>query len=265
MSSLFDNIANAVMQEVSPVVSSAAKSLLSGNGGGSSSAQAIKASLAGLSNEKLALMGGISLARAKEIMLQSAGTSYAKKNLFYVSVANVSPLSLPFETVSALTSGDFFSVDTLANMASMAVSYLNWGSFDFNLFATEVSYSPVTLNGSTMHAGGAAFNILESREPVEMRITTLDDSVGSLKNWFRKKSNVMVLPGGALGLPISYLLKIRVTHSFIEDDADGAGDAYYDEFIMRPVSLDTDLSRREDGLQELHMTFTQFDNFTTMI
>jgi len=268
--SLFDNIANSIGQQLSPVVSAVGANLLAG---AIADIPSISNVLSGQTPIKL--MGGVSLARAKQIFSKSAATEYSRKNLFFVSVANVTPLNLPFESIGSLigdakdlaggfSAGSLFSTDTLANVASMAVPFLNWQNFDFNLFATEVSYSPVQLNHTTQHIGGAAFSNLDGRELVEMRITTLDDESGSLKNWFRKKAALMVMPGGIVGLPITYLLRIRVTHGFIEDDVAGASSAYYDEFVMKPVSIETDLSRRDDGLQELHMTFTQFDNFTQL-
>jgi hypothetical protein len=264
---LFDSIANSIAQQTSPVVGLASNTLLAG---GVPTVQNV------LDGPPVQLMGGVSLKRAKQIFDKARHTKYARKNLWYISIANVSPLNLPFEAASSLaglgqnlagsfTSGDFFSVDTLATAASMAVPFLNWSNFDFNLFATDVSYSPVQMNHSTVHIGGAAFSNLDGKELVEVRITTLDDERGSIKSWFRKKASLMVMPGGAVGLPITYLLKVRVTHAFIDDEVAGANSAYYDEFVMKPTSIDTDLNRREDGMQELHLTFTQFDNFTKLV
>lgn len=255
----FDNIANKVAQQIAPKVTL---------GGPSFAKPAPTPAGLPVHLQPLSLLGGVSLAKARQIQQRVANTDYARKNLWFISVANVTPLNLPFEAagaaMGAITSGDFFSVDTLASAASAGAAFLNWSNFDFNLFATDVSYAPVTLNSDSTHVGGAAFTTLTGRELVELRVTTLDDQNGTLKNWFRKKAALMVFPNGAIGLPITYLLKIRVTHGYISDEVDGIEAAYFDEFVMKPVSIDTDLSRREDGLQEIHMTFQQFDNFTQL-
>jgi hypothetical protein len=41
-------------------------------------------------------------------------------------------------------------------------------------------------------------------------------------------------------------------------------DGWVDSFVMRPGMLDFDLSRREDALQELQMTFVQWDTFSAI-
>ena len=62
-----------------------------------------------------------------------------------------------------------------------------------------------------------------------------------------------------MGTPAQYAIKIRVVHSFVTTGSNRGG--YEDIGLFRPSSLDVSLSRREDGLQEMQMTFSQLDTF----
>lgn len=179
--------------------------------------------------EPTALLGGITLKQAREIFEQSIATDFAKKNLWCIRVTN-----------------------------------LNGGAIDFNLFATDVSYAPFTVTGDAVHVGAGSFDVVTSSERVEMRVTTLDDSIGSVKNWFKERHDQMAFKDGTVGLPVDYLFKVEVMHAFISEQAYGSGEAFWDTYIMRPGGMEYDLSRRDDGLQELQMSFVQFDTFSAM-
>lgn len=176
------------------------------------------------------LLGGITLEKAREIFQKSSSVNFAKKNLFYVSVIDVAP-----------------------GGGELA---------DFNLFATDASYSPVTITGDKVNVGSGVFDVPKTGDSVSLRLTTMDDERGTLKRWFKDRASRVCRPDGTHGLPISYLLRVRIVHAFISD-TDEVPDAFFDEYIMRPGSIEYDLSRRDDALQELQMTFEQFDTFGT--
>ena len=176
------------------------------------------------------LLGGITIEKAKEIFQKSAAINFAKKNLFYVSIIDVAP-----------------------GGGELA---------DFNLFSTDASYSPSTITGDKVNVGSGSFDIPKTGESVSLRLTTLDDEKGTLKNWFKDRASRVCRPDGTFGLPINYLLRVRIVHAFISD-IDEFPEAFFDEYIMRPGSIEYDLSRKDDALQELQMTFEQFDTFGT--
>lgn len=182
---------------------------------------------ASLEGTALRLAGGITLTEARRIFEQSANTVYAKKNLWHIGVTNLGGGAAP----------------------------------DINLFATDVSYTAHTITGEAVRIGSSTFDTVTGTERVEMQVTTFDDAQGNVKRWFESLRNKIARPDGTFGLPIEYLIRITVTHAYI---ADGMGDAYVNTYVMRPASIPIELGRREDGLQELAMTFAQFDPFTSL-
>lgn len=178
------------------------------------------------------LFGGISPAMARQIYEQCQAETYARKNLFLVEVSGYSGTGAA-------------------------------GEFKFNLFTTDVSYAPYTITGDKQKIGAATVDLVTGGEPVELSMTTLDDEAGTLKDWFSQRAALAAHADGTVGLPIEYLLKIRVVHSFITPET--AGGAYKGTGYYRPGNLALSLSRRDDNLEELQMTFSQGDTFMPVI
>lgn len=172
------------------------------------------------------LFGGISPTEAKRIYDEMRGQRLSKKNLWLIEV-------------SSHLQGD--------------------ASQRFNLFATEVEYEPFVLAGEKRRVGGAVVDAVQGAEPVELRLTTMDDQTGSLKKWFAAHHGAAASRDGTVGVPDTYAITIKVVHSFITRDSNRGG--YEDIGLFRPVNLSVSLSRREDGLQEVQMTFSQLDTF----
>ena len=175
------------------------------------------------------LLGGISAREAKRIYDQVRGERLAKKNLWLL------------EVTSALNNGSMNMPDR------------------FNLFATEVEYSPFIIAGDKRRVGGAVVDAVQGAEPIELRMTTLDDQAGSLKMWFEHHAAAVAAKDGTVGVPANYAIRIKLVHSFITPESNRGG--YQSSGLFRPVNLDASLSRREDGLQEVQMTFSQLDTF----
>lgn len=171
------------------------------------------------------LFGGISPSEAKRIYSEVQGTKFAKKNLWILEVS--SPIS---------------GLETR-----------------FNLFATEVEYSPFQIEGDKRNVGGSVVDAVRGQGAVELRITTLDDKKGTLKRWFAAHHAAISRKDGTIGLPAEYAVRVKVVHAFITRGS--AIGAYEDIGLYRPVSVEMNLSRREDGLEELQMSFSQLDTF----
>lgn len=232
---LFERLAYQVGQKYLPKVGipssvnkyvPAIRSALQGNfsGAASSLLDQVLGPMLGSSLEgtELKLAGGITLDEARRIFEESAGTDYAKKNLWHLAVANIAGGTAP----------------------------------NINLFATDVGYTAHTLTGEAIKVGSVWFDKVDGTERVEMRITTYDDASGSVKWWFEDLVSRIRNLDGTFGLPGEYLVRIKVTHASI---IEGVAGAYTNSYVMRPATIEYDLSRREDNLQELQMTFVQFD------
>lgn len=172
------------------------------------------------------LFGGISPSEAKRIYDEMRGQTLAKKNLWLLEISS-----------------------RLAGDASQR----------FNLFATEVEYEPFNLSGDKRRVGGVMVDTVQGGEAVELRLTTLDDKVGSLKRWFAAHHGAASARDGTVGVPDAYAVTIKVVHAFITRDSSRGG--YEDIGLFRTGNMALSLSRREDGLQELQMTFSQLDTF----
>jgi hypothetical protein len=173
--------------------------------------------------------GGISPAEAKQIYDSIRNTPLAKKNLWLLEIT--SRLNYPLE------------------------------SQRFNLYATEIEFEPCIVVGDKQRVGGAVVDTITGNEAVEMRITTIDDKTGTFKHWFDAHKEAVAHRDGTVGLPNEYAITIKIAHSYITRATAIAGGAYEDIGLFRPVNRSTALSRREDGLEEVQMTFAQMDTF----
>lgn len=179
------------------------------------------------------LLGGISAYEAEAIYKQVAGTDWAKKNLWHLAIYDLSPSGIDRP--------------------------------DANLFATDVGYAPFTINGNPVVVGSGSFDTVQGRAPVEIRITTRDDSRGTLKKWFQNRVIRMCRPDGTFGLPIDYLMRVDITHAYISPGVQGASNAHVDSYIVRPGALEVENSRRDDNLQELQLSLVEFDTFNNLV
>lgn len=170
------------------------------------------------------LFGGITPKEAKAIYDTSRAESFAKKNLWLLEVTNA----------AGVTEGKF------------------------NLFATEVEYAPFNITGEKRRVGAACIDAVTGGEAVELRIVTLDDAEGTLKKWFALQCALVEHRDGTVGLPDQFKVGIRIMHGVISRTQRVA---YEDKGLFRPTGIEYSLSRREDGMQELAMTFTQLDTF----
>lgn len=175
------------------------------------------------------LMGGITPREAKQIYEEAIGQDRAWKNLWLIEVS------------SNLNDGQQ-NIPTL-----------------FNMFATELSYSPFIVTGDAIKVGGANYDQVRGHEPSELTMTTYDDAEGSIKRWFAAHHHAATGRNGTVSEPGKYAIRIRIVHNAItEQKAEGRFESVG---LFRPVNLEISLSRSESGLEELQMTFAQLDTF----
>lgn len=178
------------------------------------------------------LMGGITPAMARGIIEEMQMQKFARTNLFTLEVTS------PIES-------DFGGV--------------------FNMFATSVEVTPNTITGEKRKIGGAIVDSVQSAESTELSITTLDNTVGRIKRWFEAHCAKVAPINGTIGLPSEYAITITVIHAALDQDTAGVASAYKNKGIFRPNNMELSLSRRDNELQEVRMTFSQLDTFMKMI
>jgi hypothetical protein len=172
------------------------------------------------------LFGGISPAEAQQIYFEMRNNTFCRKNLWLIEVS------------SEL-----------------------WGDVSgrFNMFATELEYGQFTISGEKRKVGGASVDIVNASEPVELRLTTLDDQSGFIKNWFATHCIAAVAQDGTVGLPSQYAIRFKIVHGFITQGSNRGG--YEDIGNYRAGNVEFSLSRRDDALQEIQLSFVQLDTF----
>ncbi len=184
------------------------------------------------------LLGGLKPSDALEIMRQIRLARPARKNLWYIRVLDPNPPEIDYK----------FSNGTSPTAM-------------FGLFAIEVSYGQWNIQGEKIPIGSAAMDRPITSEAVEMQITTMDDEAGTLKRWFDGKCNQLANGDGTFGLPSEYCVTIEVAHAVPSPDVPVNKMPYKVNYLMRPVSVTRDLSRRDQAIEEFQLTFTQFDTF----
>ena len=216
-------------QRAVPLVIREVKSLLDF----SSPAPAKTGEVRNIQNIPLSLLGGVTLERVRQMHEMVRDARVARKNLWFVRLT---------ETV------------TPGPGASGIGGVLD-------LLALDVSYSPCTLVGEKTNIGAAVVDRLSGIESVELNMTVMDDEAGTIKRWFEAKCRQAAHSDGTFGVPLDYCVDIEIVHAVAADDVRTKVRPYTSHFTMRPQSMQLDLSRREQALQELVLVFTEGDSF----
>ena len=172
------------------------------------------------------LFGGITLDEARRIHREATLVPWARKNLWHVEVT--CPVPIPSAPEVNL----------------------------FNLYCVGVDYSPITLVGEKRKIGAAVGDSLTGTEAIELRITTLDDEAGTLKEWFYALAGLAAPVDGTVATPATYATRFRIRHAFVDGER-----GFREEALYRPGALEISLSRAESAMSELTMSFPQLDTF----
>lgn len=270
-------ISNAIASRMSPAGIKAVQRL--------TTASDFVAGILGLDNiedQPQPLLGGISLAEARTTYAALRDAGLARKSLWFLEIEDLSPPDMGYggnlppasrpipqdplsATMGVIRGGIGGVTDRISAAVRSQMPATGGGAprptvnlpFLFNLFATSVSYEPSTLAGEKVRLGGAVMDMVTGGEPVEMSITTMDDEVGTIKRWFDAKTSSAARPDGTIGLPRDYCVRMKVYHATPRPDKR----AYAAFLLMRPVTIRHELSRQEQALAELTLTFSQFDTF----
>lgn len=128
-----------------------------------------------------------------------------------------------------------------------------------NLFVTDIDLNPMNISGEKRRVGGTFVDAPTGAEATEIRITTMDDKEGTIKKWFERHCAAVVASDGAFGVPADYGVRITVLHAVV--DGEDSTSAFKNSGLYRAATYELQLSRREQAMQEVNLTFTQLDSF----
>lgn len=187
------------------------------------------------------LLGNLTPRQVMEIQRKVAEAKPSRKNLFYIRIA-----------------------DSSMDAVGPTMGEKNFALFD--LLALDVSYSSATLTGDKVPIGSSIMDKVTGIEAVEIQVTTIDDEAGSIKRWFDYKVRQVANRDGTFNVPTKYAFEMEIAHGVpyahgtTPDFTDEEKNRIFSEkYRVRAVSIQHELSRRDQSLQELQMTFTQLD------
>lgn len=185
------------------------------------------------------LMGHMTPRQVMEVQQRIREMGPARRNLFYIQV----------------TDGNI--PRTAGQSATTATDVLR-------LLATDVSYNGRSIASEKLPIGAALMDRPTGIEPVEVSITTMDDEVGSLKRWFHGKLEQIAHTDGTFGVPSEYQVDIEIVHGIASPDIDQkfVARAYTAVYTVRAATIQHELTRRDQGPEEIQMTFSQTDSWT---
>lgn len=206
------------------------------------------------------LLGGYSRKETQKQAQLAFKTAYAKNNLFVVRLFDK---NYPYTKTITLNSE--------AGLPDSARHL-------WDLLAIGVSFNPIAITGDAVKLGMLQGDSLQQSERVEVRMTLLDTAQGEIKRYLSAKKKQMISRDGTANPPKDYVLEMLIIHLDQTIGRTKIGGKYigiYDElelleksytkhrYQVRVSSLDIDLNKREDSLQELQVTFTEVDSFMT--
>lgn len=129
-----------------------------------------------------------------------------------------------------------------------------------DLFITDVELTPMNITGEKHKVGGAFVDAPSGSEATELRFTTMDDKAGRIKKWFESLCSAVVAHDGTFGVPADYGVTITVLHAFVAKQTQEVI-PFENKGLFRAANYEVQLSRRDQAMQEVNLTFTQIDSF----
>lgn len=231
------------------------------------------------------LHANLTMAEVQDIAMQIHHLSHVRKNLFLISITPYSgsvtgnfgkALSNRISTIAGNSVGGLIGgkiggfatgiVKQAVNSAMHNIPIINsimeqGGGISaiHNLLATDISYTPFSLDSEQWNVGASIIDGVKSSQQSEITITTYDDDQGSIKHFFKQLASDVVHKDGTVGVQADGLVEIRILHGFVSNGSNLNG--FEETFVCRPVSTDYELSRKDDNLQEIQLRFIQTDTF----
>lgn len=205
------------------------------------------------------LLGGYSRKETQKLAQLALSKAYAKNNLFLVRFFDKNwPNRTPKGSVSNFENGDQ-TTDSLIDLLAMGVSF-----------------NPIAITGDAVKLGMLQGDSIQQSERVEVRMTFFDFSNGAMKRFLSAKKGQMINRDGTANPPNDYVFEMLIIHldqtigttkvgnkliGVFDEDALIRQSYTKHRYLVRVSTLDIDLNKREDSLQELQVTFTEVDPF----
>lgn len=127
----------------------------------------------------------------------------------------------------------------------------------FNLLTTNLQFTSIDIQGETVQLGSVEADRLSANARTVINLTVIDDKLGTIKRWCEQKAFMMASPDGTFMPPAYYCFEVRIVFGTNIADA-----RFYEQiYTMRLQTMPHELTRQEQGLEELQLTFAQTDAF----
>lgn len=133
------------------------------------------------------------------------------------------------------------------------------GFTDFQMFAKELNYSPITIESDSKQIGGCMFNLPTSNQVGQVTITVRDTGDEKIKKWFTARAGRVINGDGTFNEADKYLMGLRI-YSIQDDGSINLSDSY----DVYPGTLG-DISRGRDQISEFlsyPLSFTIYSSFS---
>lgn len=158
--------------------------------------------------------------------------------------------------VDGLSRKNFFVLEINDRTSGAPTSNGNRHS-QFNLLCTSLSFTSFDIQSEAVQMGSVELDKPSANAKTTLNLTVLDDEFGTIKRWAERKAQMIAASDGTFMPPAYYVFEVRIV--FGSNIADSA---FYEQiYLMRVQTLPHELSRTEQGLEELQLTFTQTDTF----
>lgn len=221
--------------------------------------------------------GGATIGHAIDLHNKTMAVEWERKNRFYIEILDLNPVDTallklpPFLRAKAISEGMNIANklkgligQVNAFTGGISQSFINQamgnvtGAAKFNLYATEVQYTPITINGEPVQIGSSVIDNLQSTDHVEITVTCRDDKTGTIKRFIDSKASQTAHSDGTFGIPTDYAVNVRIIHGFIDEDiANDRG--FENSYLCRVSGMDLGGNRSDNGLNEIQIKFTQID------
>lgn len=207
------------------------------------------------------LTANLTLKQVESICALSHAMGRSLKNIFLIEIREVKfPLAGLSVLNSIIPAGSQYK--QIQNIVNTGVGFIqdkghggNIFKDKFNMLCTDISYSPISLENNQASIGSSMLELAKTAQLSEVSITTLDDPNGSVKSFFKALASKRVHSDGTVGLAGDGLVEITIYHNNVTKKG------FSNQLKCYPLSLDLDLSRKDNGVEEFTMRFQQADSF----
>lgn len=127
----------------------------------------------------------------------------------------------------------------------------------FNLLCTSLSFTSFDIPSEAVQVGSIELDKPSANAKTVLNITVFDDEIGTIKRWAENKATMITASDGTFMPPAYYVFEVRIVFG-----SNIANSAFYEQiYLMRVQTMPHELSRNDQGLEELQLTFTQVDTF----